>query len=215
VAEHDEERGAEHGGGVFQAGEAVGFEEVAGDADDEEVAAAGVEGEFGTDARVGAAQDAGVGVLPVGQGLALGLEIHAFRQAGDVALVAGDQPGERLVGSEDVLRLWRRTFGRGAQSGREGGGGKAGTEQAEEVATGELTGERCGRMVSGGGSTGLAHEKALFSGRGNGSDYLRVTMIFTVGEVAPVASTARMRIVFLPGWSVALKVQLAVPAAGL
>jgi len=62
--------------------------EIPGDANDKQVAARTVEGEFGSDARVGAAQYASVRILSVDKSRALGDEIMPLRDALDIALVA-------------------------------------------------------------------------------------------------------------------------------
>ena len=85
VAEHQNERRVEHRDRIFQARDRVVIGEIAGDAADEQVAAAAVEGVFGRDAGIRAAQDAGIGILPAGQCLALVLEIVPARDAFDIA----------------------------------------------------------------------------------------------------------------------------------
>ena len=108
MAKHQDERRIEHRDGIFQARDRIVVGEIAGDATDEQIAAAAVEGIFGRDAGIRAAQDAGIGILAAGQCLAFVLEIVPARDAVDIAGVALHQPLQRLVRRNRVLRLRRR-----------------------------------------------------------------------------------------------------------
>ena len=91
VTQHQDQRRAEHGDGIFQAGDRFIVGEVAGHAANEEIAAAAIEGIFGRDARIGAAQDGGVRVLAAGQRLPLMLEVVPQRHALDIARISFQQ----------------------------------------------------------------------------------------------------------------------------
>jgi hypothetical protein len=67
VAQHDEERGAQVQRGVLQGTQDRGTQHVAGDADDEQFAEAGIEYQFRRHPAVAAAEDGGVGLLAPGQ----------------------------------------------------------------------------------------------------------------------------------------------------
>ena len=86
------------GAGVLNTGHDLGGNDVARDADDEELAKVGIEDEFGRNARVAAAEDGGVGALFLGESgegfLADGGEA---RFTGDEAFVAIDEPAESLL----------------------------------------------------------------------------------------------------------------------
>src|SRR5437016_13860341 len=75
VSENRDEQRAQGLHCVLEAGDPVVSSEVARDAYDEEITAAGVERVLWRDARIGAAQDAGKRVLSLRQGFALGLEV--------------------------------------------------------------------------------------------------------------------------------------------
>ncbi len=82
--------------------------EISSDTADEEIAAGAVEGIFGSDTRIGAAQNACEGVLASRQRFSLMVEVVALRHAFDVAGIAFLQEVERLVRRNDVLGLGRR-----------------------------------------------------------------------------------------------------------
>ena len=63
MAQHEDQRSSQHLHAVFEAAEAVGVDEVAGDADDEQVAGTLIEDIVRRDPRIGAADDAGDRVL--------------------------------------------------------------------------------------------------------------------------------------------------------
>ena len=87
VAEHQDQRRVQHGDAIFQARDRLVGGEIAGDAADEEIAPSAVEGIFGRDARIGAAQDRRIGILAAGQRFALMLEIMPPRHAFDIARI--------------------------------------------------------------------------------------------------------------------------------
>src|ERR1700681_392817 len=74
VAKYHDEWRAKNGNSIFHAGDRIVVGEVARQAANEQIASATIEGIFGCDARIGAAQDAGIGVLPADEGLAFTLE---------------------------------------------------------------------------------------------------------------------------------------------
>jgi hypothetical protein len=74
---------------------------------DEHVAARGIEAVFRGDARVGAAEHRGKGVLPRAQRFALMLEVVPSADAFDVTRIALHQAVERRVGGKHVFRLDR------------------------------------------------------------------------------------------------------------
>ncbi len=75
---------------------------MASGADDEEVAEAAVEQQLGPGARVDAAEDDREGVLALRQlGAAVGALVRVGGLGRDIALVAGLEPRERLVGIGD------------------------------------------------------------------------------------------------------------------
>jgi hypothetical protein len=92
---------------VFEARDDDVAGEVTGQAADEHIAAGGIEAVFRGDARVGAAQHRGKGILAAAQRLALMLEVVPPADAIDVARIALHQTLERGVGRENVFRLWR------------------------------------------------------------------------------------------------------------
>ena len=98
MAEHQDERRIQDGDGIFQAGDRLVAGKISGHAANEEIASAGIEGVFRRDARIGAAQDGGEGILTSDQGLPLTLEIVTPRFALGVALIAFHEPLERGIG---------------------------------------------------------------------------------------------------------------------
>src|SRR5579871_1636444 len=80
VAEHEDRWHAQNGNGVFEARNGFLGGEIAGDAADEKIAPAAVKSVFGSDARVGAAQDRGIRILAAGERFALMLEIMPPRE---------------------------------------------------------------------------------------------------------------------------------------
>ena len=110
VSENHDERRAQGLHCVLEAGDPVVSSEVARDAYDEEITAAGVERVLWRDARIGAAQDARKRVLSHRQGFALGLEVVPSCNPFHVTPVARHQALERDVGRDDVLRF-RRPLG--------------------------------------------------------------------------------------------------------
>ena len=110
VPEHHDERRVEDCHGVFEARDHIVIGKISGDPANEEVAAARVEGIFGSDTRIGAAQNGRVRVLPFRQRLALMAEIVALRHALDIAGVPRHQEIERGLRRNDVLRLRRLPF---------------------------------------------------------------------------------------------------------
>jgi hypothetical protein len=75
MPQHQNERRVEYGDGVFQARDGVVIGEVSRNPADKKIAPAAIESVFRRDARIGATEDAGIGVLPTGQHLALVHEI--------------------------------------------------------------------------------------------------------------------------------------------
>ena len=96
--EHDDQARAKARGGELDAADLRGRDDVAGDADHEQVAQPLVEDDLGRHARVGAAQDDGEGLLPGNQRAAPRLGGAAGRVAhlGDEAPVALAQQRQRL-----------------------------------------------------------------------------------------------------------------------
>src|SRR6188474_2599640 len=88
VTKDEDRRHAEHGDGIFHARDRIVVGEIAGHAADEQVTAPAIEGIFGRDARIRAAQDGRVRVLPPGQCLPLMLEVVAPRRAFDIARIS-------------------------------------------------------------------------------------------------------------------------------
>ena len=119
VTEHHEKRRMQDRDRVLEAGNDVGIGDVAGDAAHEQVAAAGVECEFGRNPRVGAAEDAGKRVLAPRQRFPFVLEVMAFGHAVDITGIAFHQPlergirGDRVFGFRRGFRVFRKTaYGR-------------------------------------------------------------------------------------------------------
>jgi len=81
--------------------------EIAGHTADEQVTPSAIEGIFGRDARICAAQDGGVRVLTSGQCLPLMLEVVAPRRAFDIARISFHQFLEGGIRRQHVLRLGR------------------------------------------------------------------------------------------------------------
>ncbi len=97
MAQHEDRGHGQHRNGIFQAAQHVIADEIPRDPGDEQVAPGAVEGVFGRDARIRAAQDGGIGVLPACQRRALVGEVVPLCDARDVALVALDQTFDRVV----------------------------------------------------------------------------------------------------------------------
>ena len=104
VAEHHDERNTEHGGAVFEAGEAILVDEVSGHAHDEQLARTLVEGELGSKAGIRAAHDAGERILRLRAGDASGRVVPVGRRIGGIAGVALLQARKRLIGADGVRR---------------------------------------------------------------------------------------------------------------
>lgn len=88
MAEHEDQRRIQHGHRVFHAGDGFGAGKISGDAANEQIAAASVEGIFRRDARIGTAQYGRERILSADQRLALVLEIVPPRHAVDIAGIA-------------------------------------------------------------------------------------------------------------------------------
>ena len=104
MTEHEDERNVEFGDRVLGAaldGDAGAVDDVAGDADDEEFADADVKQDFRRDARIGAGDDDGLGILSFCEGTEVSggsariedLTLHE-------ALIAGEKYAQGFVGCE-------------------------------------------------------------------------------------------------------------------
>ena len=129
--EHHDERNAEHGGAVFEAGEAILVDEVSGHAHDEQLARALVEGELGSKAGIRAAHDAGERILPLRAGDASGRVVPVGRRIGGIAGVALLQARKRLIGADGVWR--RRGRLRPRRQRRKRGGGRGDQPGGQEA----------------------------------------------------------------------------------
>src|SRR5581483_11256842 len=85
VSEHHDQWCTEDRDGVFEAGDHVVVGEIARHPADEEIASGAVKSIFGSYTRISAAENRCVGVLAVGEGLALVNEIVSPGNAGNVA----------------------------------------------------------------------------------------------------------------------------------
>ncbi|MNG02496.1 hypothetical protein D3C84_855270 [compost metagenome] len=108
VPEHEDQGGAEHRDGVFEAGQPLVRDEVARDTYGEKIAAGGVERVLGGDAGVGATQYRHERVLAGDQGFSFILEVMGRGSAGNIALIAFHQSLQGLVGADGVLRFGGR-----------------------------------------------------------------------------------------------------------
>ena len=139
VAEHDNQAGAQVRDGVFDAAQGVLAREIAGDADDKQIADMLVEDQFRRGARVRAADDDGKGVLGLG-GLGppdgFGFAVGGF--AADEALVAGLEDGQGGVRADGLDWLG------GEESG---GGGQAGEEDAGQIHWFRIAADSMGRSL--------------------------------------------------------------------
>ena len=108
VTQNKDQRRTKHGNGIFQTRDGFIVGEIAGHAANEKIAPAAVESVFGRDARIGAAQDGGVGVLAPDQRFPLMFEVVPQRNALDVARIAFQQAFERSARRQHVLRFRRR-----------------------------------------------------------------------------------------------------------
>ena len=98
VTEHHEERSLQVHAGVLQRAHDLRGDHVAGHADDEQLAEAGVEDELRRDARVAAAEDGRVRLLSLRQvGKNLFLHGRKARFAAHEPLVPLDEPRQRLI----------------------------------------------------------------------------------------------------------------------
>ena len=100
VAEHDDQPRAEALGGELDAADLRRRDDVAGDADDEQVAQALVEDDLGRHARVGAAEDDRERLLPGGEPRRAWLATRPAAHVRDEAAVALAQSLERVAGGD-------------------------------------------------------------------------------------------------------------------
>jgi hypothetical protein len=91
VSKHHNQRRLEHLHRVFQAGDHFVAGEIAGDAANKKVATRRVEAKFGSDARIGATQYRGEGVLAPAQRFAFVREVVPKRGALDVTSAASGE----------------------------------------------------------------------------------------------------------------------------
>ena len=108
MTEHQDQRRSEHSDGVFHARNRIIVGEIAGHAADEQVSAPAIEGIFGRDPRVRAAQDGRIGVLTSDQRFPFSLEVVAPRFAVNIARISFHQFLERGIRRQYILRLGRR-----------------------------------------------------------------------------------------------------------
>lgn len=133
VAENDDQVGVKVFDGVFDTADSLVGDDVAGDADDEEIADALIEEEFGGNPGIGTTEDDGERVLTFGDfGSTDGGLIGVGERVFDVALVPFNQALESLVGGDAGglgfgCRGWHRWF-RGLRKGGDGGDREAGDE---------------------------------------------------------------------------------------
>src|SRR5436190_79042 len=103
MAKHQNERRTEHGYRVFQTRNRLVGSKISGHPADKEVAAAAVKGVFRRDARVGAAQDSGIGVLAADQSFPFALEVVTRHYSLDIALVSLQQTLQGRFRREQVF----------------------------------------------------------------------------------------------------------------
>ena len=114
MAEDEDDLGTEDGCAVFEAGDYLGRGHVAGDAGDEDVSDTLIEEDLDGDARVGAGEHGGEGLLLVDGVVAQDFHVlvEAAETAGDIALAVSIKEGFQGIGV--VVRLafgeggWRR-----------------------------------------------------------------------------------------------------------
>jgi hypothetical protein len=123
----------EHLDRILETRDDVRVQEVPGDPAHEQIAAAGVESQFGRDARIGATENACERVLTLGQRLALVLEVVPPGNAFDIALITLHEALQRGLRRQDVLQL-RRGFRRlGESVARDRQAGHRGASEREEA----------------------------------------------------------------------------------
>ena len=131
VAQHHDQRNAEHHRAVFETGEAILIDEVARDAHHEQLARALIEGKLGRKAGIRAAHDAGERILRLRAGDASDRVVPAGRRIAGVAGVALLQVRERLIGADGVgRRRGRLRPGRQRRKRRSGGGDQSRRQEA-------------------------------------------------------------------------------------
>ena len=91
VAKYHDQGRTQDGNCIFHAGNRIVIGEVTRHAADEQVASGAIKGIFGRDARIGATQNAGVGILPPNQRFPFTLEVMTPGNSVDVQLVAFHQ----------------------------------------------------------------------------------------------------------------------------
>ena len=118
VAENQDEWRAEHGDGVFKAGDRIDVSEIAGNTADKEISATGVKGVFGSGTRICASQNSGERILSEGQCRTFGNEIVTFHFSFHVAIVSFHEALKGSIRCEHVFRFGRGVDLRGLRSSR-------------------------------------------------------------------------------------------------
>ena len=122
MPKHHDQRRVENLHRVFEAGETIVIDEIAGETNDEEITGRLIESKLWRDARVGAAQDRGDRMLRRGARSAADRIILIGRCIGRVARIAIHDALQGLIGRDGILRCC--VLRRGAPERREGGRGE-------------------------------------------------------------------------------------------
>ena len=110
VAEHQNEWCSKHCHGIFQAGDHLVAGKISGHAAHEEIAPAANESVLGRNARISAAQNGCVGVMPSRQCFPFVLEIVPQRHFLHISRVSFEQAVQGGIRREHVLRLGEFSF---------------------------------------------------------------------------------------------------------